>query len=88
MSDTAVLSVRLSTELRERLAALGESTGRSKSFLAAEAIADYVETQEWQLAAIEQGIAEADAGGPFVDHEQVGGWLRSWGTDRERGRPR
>jgi RHH-type transcriptional regulator, rel operon repressor / antitoxin RelB len=44
--------------------------GGSKSFLAAEAIAAYVELNAWQIAEIEAGIAELDAG-QVVSEEQA-----------------
>jgi predicted transcriptional regulator len=41
---------------------LARSTKRSKSFLAAEAIAAYVELNEWQIGEIAAGLAELDLG--------------------------
>jgi predicted transcriptional regulator len=37
--------------------------------------------------AIEQGLADADAG-RVVPHEEVERWLRSWGTENELPPPR
>jgi predicted transcriptional regulator len=48
--------------LRAKLEALARSTKRTKSFLAAEAIAAYVELNEWQIAEITAGIKELDSG--------------------------
>jgi predicted transcriptional regulator len=48
--------------LRAKLEALARSTRRSKSFLAAEAIAAYVELNEWQIGEITAGIQELDSG--------------------------
>ena len=45
---------------------MAESTKRSKSYLAAEAIAEYVDANAWQVEEIRKAIAKADAGGPFV----------------------
>ena len=42
MAETTTLTVRLTKEAKERLDALAESTRRSKAFLAAEAINEYV----------------------------------------------
>ena len=41
---------------------MARSTKRSKSFLAAEAIAAYLELNEWQIGEITAGLAELDAG--------------------------
>lgn len=38
--------------------------------------------EDWKLAEIEAGLAEADAG-ETVPHEKVATWLRSWGTENE-----
>ena len=60
--DTTVITTRISAALSAKLEALARSTERSKSFLAAEAIAAYVELNEWQIGEITAGVAELDAG--------------------------
>jgi len=84
---TETLSIRLDTETKKRLDALAERSRRSKSFLAAEAIARYVDTEEWQLGEIQAGLAELDEG-RAVSHKKVSKWLHSWGTSSERRAPR
>jgi predicted transcriptional regulator len=56
------VTVRLDGRLRRRLDALAQSMDRSNAFLVAEAIAGYVDQQEWQVAAIREGVRQADAG--------------------------
>ena len=85
MSTT--LSVRIDIETKKRLEALAKRARRSKSFLAAEAIAAFVEAESWQLDDIQAGIKELD-GGRGVAHKDVANWLRSWGRKRERKAPR
>ena len=75
---TETLSIRLDKDTKKRLDALAKRSRRSKSFLAAEAIAAYVESEEWQLGELQAGIAELDAG-KGVSHERVSKWLKSWG---------
>lgn len=84
---TTTLSVRIDTQTKKRLEALAKRARRSKSFLAAEAIAAFVEAESWQLDEIQVGINELDAG-RGVPHEDVANWLRSWGRKRERKAPR
>jgi len=84
---TETLSIRLDAETKKRLEALADRSRRSKSFLAAEAIAQYVEAEEWQLGEIHAGIAELDEG-HNVSHEKVTKWLKSWGTPIESKAPR
>jgi RHH-type rel operon transcriptional repressor/antitoxin RelB len=61
-ADTTVVTARIDAALKAKLEALARSTKRSKSYLAAEAIAAYVELNEWQIGEIAAGIAELDAG--------------------------
>ena len=84
---TETLSIRIDSEVKGRLEALAKQSRRSKSFLAAEAIAAYVELEQWQLAEIEASIAEADAG-QLVPHDKVAKWMRSWGKPGETKAPR
>ena len=60
--STAVLTVRVESSVAKRLAKLAGATQRSKSYLAAEAIDEYLAIQEWQVDAIKKGLAEADRG--------------------------
>jgi predicted transcriptional regulator len=85
MSET--LSIRIDTETKKRLDALSKSSKRSKSFLAAEAIAAYVDSEEWQLGEVHAGMAELDLK-QEVSHEKVTKWLKSWGNPGETKAPR
>jgi len=84
---TETLSIRIDSETKKRLDALSKRARRSKSFLAAEAIAAYVESAEWQLGEIHEGMAELDSG-KSVSHEKVSTWLKSWGKRGETKAPR
>jgi len=84
---TETLSIRLDAGTKRRLDALARRSRRSKSFLAAEAIAAYVEAEEWQLGEIQAGLEELDAG-RAVSHDKVSRWLRSWGQKGETKAPR
>lgn len=75
---TETLSIRIDSETKKRLDAPSKRSKRSKSFLAAEAIAAYVESEEWQLGELQAGIAELDTG-QTVSHEKLSKWLKSWG---------
>ena len=84
---TTRLSVRIDTDTKKRLEALAKRVRHSKSFLAAEAIAAFVEAESWQLDEIQIGIREFDEG-RGVAHKDAANWLRSWGRKRERKAPR
>ncbi len=78
-------TVRVGPEIKKRLASLAASTGRSRSFLTAEAIAEYLDANEWQVAGIRQALSSLDRGG--VEHEDVRHWIESWETPDETRRP-
>ncbi len=69
LTDTTVVTARIDAALKAKLEALSRATKRSKSYLAAEAIAAYVALNEWQIAEIEAGIAELDRGEVLSDGE-------------------
>ncbi len=67
---STTLTVRLSPKLKARLGKLAERTQRSKSFLAGEAIGNYVERELKIVAGIERGLDDMKAG-RVVAHEDV-----------------
>ena len=67
---TDLVSLRLDPDIRKRLDALAVATGRSRSAIAAEAVKQYVDLQEWQIAAIKKGVEQADRG-EFIDHARL-----------------
>lgn len=77
MSGTVTL--RLDDEVKIKLEKLAESTHRSRSFLAAEAIKAYVESNDWQVAEIHQALKEADAG-DFASQQEVNAVVNKWRT--------
>ncbi len=68
MSETLML--RLDPDMCNRLDKLAKATERSRAALAAEAVHQFLELNEWQIAAIEEGVREADKG-QFIDHSQL-----------------
>ncbi|MGH9808338.1 MAG: CopG family ribbon-helix-helix protein [Terriglobia bacterium] len=86
MSSTT-FTVRIGSAVKKRLEKLAKSTGRSRSYLAAEAIGEFVDVNEWQIAGIKQAMAAMDRG-EGVPHEQVSRWVQSWGSAKERPVPK
>ena len=78
MSET--MTIRLESELKQRLDHLAEATQRSKSFLAAQAIRDFVDLNEWQIQEVRNALAEAD-GGDLASDDRVKDVLGRWGVD-------
>ena len=82
---STTFTVRVGTDVKMRLEKTAKSTGRSRSFLAAEALSDYLDVNEWQVAGVRKGTLDR---GESVPHEQVKAWVNSWGGKRERPAPK
>lgn len=82
MSESAVLTLRLDAKLKKQLDRISKSMNRSRSFVAAQAIQEYVSVNEWQIAEIKKAIAAADRG-EFASESEVEQRLNRW-TRRAR----
>jgi predicted transcriptional regulator len=71
------MTLRLEDDIKTRLDKLADATQRSKSFLAAEAIREYVENNEWQIREIKAALKEANAG-DFAGDPEVAALARKW----------
>ncbi len=69
MSESSVLTLRLDAKLKNQLDRLSKAMNRSRSFVAAQAIQEYVSVNEWQINEIKKGLTEADAGDFATDEE-------------------
>lgn len=67
-TQSETVTVRLDSETKSRLEELALHTRRTKSFLAGEAIADYVERELTIIAGIQRGLDDVKAG-RTVPHE-------------------
>lgn len=78
MSTT--MTIRLDDDLKQQLEQLAAATQRSKSFLAAEAIREFIELNEWQVHEIQQALKEADAS-DFASEAEIKKTFAKWGVD-------
>jgi predicted transcriptional regulator len=78
----SVMSLRLPDEVEEQLVNLAKATGRTKSWLAGQAIQDYLAREAWQIAEIEQALQEADAG-DFATEADVAARFKRWGVNAD-----
>jgi len=74
--SSETVTVRLSPETKARLEELAQQTRRTKSFLAGEAITDYVDRELAIVEAIERGLADVEAG-RVTPHEEAMRRLRA-----------
>lgn len=69
MSSTT-MTIRLPVDVSDKLARLSKAARRSRSFLAAEALAAYVERELSIIEGIEAGLADVSAG-RVVPHDHA-----------------
>ena len=86
MNEISSETIRLTPELDQQVAKIAMALNRPKSWVIEQAVKDFVALQEWHLAAIEEGIRDADAG-RVVPHDDVAAWVRSWGKPDESSPP-
>ncbi|MEE3624661.1 CopG family ribbon-helix-helix protein [Nitrospirillum sp. BR 11752] len=85
MSNSTTLTVRLKPEVKDQLALLSAQTNRTRSYLAAEAIAGYVEREIALVEGIQRGLADIEAG-RLVPHDEAMNELDAAIEDVARGR--
>ncbi len=83
---SSVLSVRVSDKLKDQLEFLSNATKRSKAYLAAEALEQYVARNAWKAKELQAAIEEADKG-VFISHDAIIEWVDSLGTEHELAPP-
>ena len=69
--------MRLPENLVQQLEVLAKAMGRSRSFVAAEAIQSYVREQAWQVQEMQDAVKEADAG-DFASTRDVESLADKW----------
>jgi RHH-type transcriptional regulator, rel operon repressor / antitoxin RelB len=87
MAESGVMTLRLEPELRKQLDRLAKAQRRSRSFIAAEAIREYVAINEWQIEEIRRGLEEAERG-EFASDELVRRVMSKWTGRRKTRRAR
>jgi len=80
--SSTTMTIRLEPELKARLDKLSKTTHRSKSFLAAEAVREFIELNEWQIQELKAAIKEADAN-DFASDEEVDAVFNKWGANAD-----
>ena len=79
---STTMTIRLEPELKTRLYKLSKTTHRSKSFLAAEAVREFIELNEWQIEELKAAIKEADAN-DFASDQEVDAVFKKWSANAD-----
>ncbi len=77
MAGSTVLTLCLDPKLKKQLDQLSRATNRSRSFVAAEAIREYVTLNNWQIEETVKAASEADRG-DFASEADVQRTLKKW----------
>ena len=83
MPESSILTLRVDTQLKKKLDRLSSAMNRSRSFIAAEAIREYVALNDWQIEEIKKAIGEADRG-EFASDSDIERTVRKWTSRRAR----
>lgn len=73
------ITVRIPDETAARLDRLAAKLSRPADSIAADALEDFIDREEWQMAEIAAGLAEADRG-DFASDEEVSTVLAGFGV--------
>ncbi len=68
-APTVTVGARVPRDVRDELDKLVKSTGRNRNALVEEALRRFIDIERWQLADIEAGLREADAGDFATDED-------------------
>ena len=77
MRESSVLTLRLDPKLKNQLDRLAKAMSRTRSYVAAEAIREYVSLNEWQIDEIKKGLQEADQG-DFSSEKEIRNAVNKW----------
>lgn len=79
----SAFTVRLPDDVSKKLDKLAEKLDRSRSYVAAQAISDFVTREAWQLADIEAGLREAERG-EFASDAEVAATIARFTKRKQR----
>lgn len=82
VTKNAPISLRLDPKVKIKLEKQAKFTDRSMSYVAQEAIKEFLEAKEREIKIIEQALLEADKG-EFISDEKMSTWVNSWDTENE-----
>ena len=84
---TVPLSLRIDSEIKERIENEAENIDRSSSYIVIQAIKEYLNRKNYKKEALKTAIEKADKG-EFISQESMREWLASLGSDNVLPRPK
>lgn len=74
---STIITIRIDSDMKDRLDLLPEAAQRCKSLLAAEAIRSFIDINEWPIDEGQAALGDADAG-DFAADADVAALARNW----------
>ena len=75
--EKQTISFRLDAEKVSALDVLAKAIDRDRTYLLNEAVAAYLDTQQWQLDHLQESIKQADAG-QLIGHQEIKKMAADW----------
>jgi len=79
--DKQTVSFRLDSDKVAALDELAKALDRDRTYLLNEAVAAYLDVQQWQIEHLKAAIKQANAG-KFIEHQQVRKMASKWRHSR------
>ena len=80
MPQTTTMTIHLPVDTNDRLEALAKVIHIPRDDLAARAIVEYLDLQEYQIRSIQEAVEEADSPhAKFMDHDEVAARMKKPG---------
>ena len=81
--QTVNITVRVPESVRNQLDALAKATERTRQYHALDALRQYIASEAWIVAKIQEGVADADAG-RFATPERIAAVLDKYAGHDDR----
>jgi predicted transcriptional regulator len=75
--EKQTISFRLDSDKVSALDVLAEALDRDRTYLLNEAVAAFLDVQQWQLEHIKTSVKQADAG-QFIEHRKIKKMVSDW----------
>ncbi len=76
MSKTETMTIRVSSQVKSQLELMAQSTQRTKSYLASQAITRFIATESEIIDGIKAGLADIEAG-RVIPHDEAMALIRT-----------
>jgi predicted transcriptional regulator len=80
--DKASITFRTDVKTRDAIDEVAKTMDRDRSYVVKEAVAQYLDLQQWQIEHIKMGLSDAEAG-RFVDEAEIDAFFDKWADGKD-----